>query len=263
LILDFPHDRGDVVFRKAPLIAVLCQVKFPEILSLLAPDGVLGFQEGLRDLYPRLENETNTAVQVAAGSLSVANAAPVWRMKSEDGHWEVSTAIDFVALQTDRYRDFGVFSERLRTVLRVLERTVHPDKSTRIGLRKINELSYPSVRGARGWKGLLRPELLGLLSADDIDAPLASTFSETTFGDGDRKLAIRHGVLPDEPRKYRLDLDYFTEERFEITPDGELIDLLTGFSRGLTSYFIWSLEEDLFVHLGPQPRKDRKSVVNR
>ena len=66
-------------------------------------------------------------------------------MIDEEGNWRVSLAIDFVALETPRYTDFGEFLDRLMFVLDVLDRTVNVGDSTRIGLRKINLLTHPSV----------------------------------------------------------------------------------------------------------------------
>ena len=125
----------DVVFSRAPLLSVLCQIRFKPVLSLLSDVGVSGFQEALRFRYPILEREQNTNVAVSpqqsGPQVGIQQHAPVWRLTGgETNKYRVSIGTDFVSLDTSQYQDFGEF-ERLMFVLNALDRTIHPGEATR------------------------------------------------------------------------------------------------------------------------------------
>jgi uncharacterized protein (TIGR04255 family) len=144
LPLTFP-DHPDVVFERAPLLVVLCQVKYPPILSLLTAAGVAGFQEAIRDLYPVLQPEAGAQIELGPGGLAVSEKSPVWRMSSQDESWRVSVATDMAALEAFSYTSIDDFADRLAYVLEALRRTVRPEPSTRLGLRKVNDIEHPDV----------------------------------------------------------------------------------------------------------------------
>lgn len=230
-------EHEDVVFKRAPLVTVLCQIQFEPVLSLLGDVGVAGFQEGLRHLYPHFRAEQSAEIEVADQSVGFKQTAPVWRLLDDDERWRVSLAVNFVALETPRYRDFTEFLDRLFLVLDVLERTVHPGDATRIGLRKVNHLTHPDVKTPADWQSLLRPELLGLVGVE-LPADLAVSLSDVRLRDGVNEFVVRHGVISDEPAKYLLDVDHSSPVPYEIGANDALREVLSEFSGGITSFFI-------------------------
>ena len=248
-------DFEDVVLERAPLTNVLCQVRFEPVLSLLSEAGVAGFQEALRSDYPRFDTEQTTEVQFGnEGTLGVKQAAPIWRLTSDDDTWRVSLAVDFIALERAApYTHITDFTDHLRRVIEVLDRTVHPAASTRIGLRKINVLSHPDVAHPSDWVGLLRPDVLGLPSADlPVEPDVA--YAIDRLKDGTAELDIRRGVLTEDPGEYVIDLDYWTEMPYDLSLTGGLFDLLRDFSDSMTNFFRWCLETPMYEFLGPTPR---------
>jgi uncharacterized protein (TIGR04255 family) len=248
----------DVVFRRAPLVVVLSQVRFAPILSLLTAAGVAGFQEALRERYPTLTPEEGGEVQLGPTGLSLSEKPPVWRLTSQDEHWRVSVATDFVALEAFKYTDAIEFAERLDEVLEAVDRTVHPPPASRVGLRKVNDLEHPEVHAPRDWRGRIGSHLLGLLEWDRIPGDVEFAFSDVRLRDGDGgTLAIRHGVLPGAPAKYRLDLDYFTERSLSVEAGGRLTAMLREYSDAMTGFFHLCLTEGLYDWLEPRPRGER------
>ena len=254
MALSFPG-RGEFVFRRAPLIGVLGQVRFPPIYALISESGVVGFQEALRLSYPLTGAEQGTGVAVLPQGLQIEQQAPVWRIRDESETWTVSIAVDFVALDTTRYSNFADFVDRFSQVLDAVDRTVHPGPSTRIGLRKVNDFEHPDVKEPQDWSGFLRPELLGLLTAKSVPTSVDFGLADFRYADEDGgTLAVRHGVLHERRDKYRLDLDYFSEPRHPVTKASPIIPLLHSYSDAITSFFTWVLTDALFDYLEPVPR---------
>jgi uncharacterized protein (TIGR04255 family) len=284
------HD--DVVFRRAPLLSVLCQIKFDPVLSLLSDVGVAGFQESIRHLYPRLHVEQLERLEVSGSPaipqrrFGLSQSAPIWRHIDEELRWRVSVAADFIAIETPSYRDFEEFSDRLMFVLNAIERTVHPGDSTRIGLRKINVLSHPEISTAADWRRFLRPELIGIIGTEH-PGQLMLGLSDVRFGEGLSELVVRHGGVPDdfveqlrrslvvspvdavpaaseadatrshirEPaHDYLLDLDYSTIAPYPVRDGDDLAEVLQEFSDGITSFFHWAVLPPYREWLEPEPR---------
>jgi uncharacterized protein (TIGR04255 family) len=253
----------DVVFKRAPLEVVLCQVRFTPVLALLSDAGVAGFQEGIRRHYPVSGKAADRQLtwQPSSGKIETSQQAPVWRFTDEAGQWTVSLAVDFVALEAPQYTHFDDFAERFDRVLDVLDRTVHPSDAVRIGLRKVNALRHPDVARPSDWASLLNPALLGLLSAPGASERIATAWSELHLKDDeDGILAVRHGVLPDAEDVYRIDLDYFTERPSRIEPGSDLSRLLKEYSTSTTEFFRWCLSPRLTDFLEPTSRPQRRTT---
>jgi uncharacterized protein (TIGR04255 family) len=259
--LDFaPHE--DVVFDNPPLMAVVCQVKFSPILSLMSEAGVAGFHEAVRRTYPAMNRHDSASIAVQGQSMGVTKQPPVWQFREEpnDKRWVVGLAVDSVSIETDSYTDFDEFVGRFAVVLAALQQTLRPSATTRVGLRKINELSHPAVERPSDWARFVRPEVLGILTERNLPAPIAGAFAEVRFDDaGENVLAVRHGLDPDPDKRlqYFLDLDYFTERPFDVDPENGICDLLRHFSNGITNLFHWVVGEDLKLSYSPHPRASK------
>jgi len=285
LSIDFgSHD--DVVFKKAPLLTVLCQIQFEPVLSLMSPVGVSGFQEGIRAVYPHFSPSQAANVAVTTGNRSridVSQEPPIWRMRdlATDWHWRVSIGVNFISLETHRYTDFGEFLERLMFLLGMLERTVKPSDATRIGLRKVNSICVDRLESPTEWTRYLRPELLSLI-AMDLPRELASSLTDIRIKDGVNEFVVRHGFAPsmnfdDIPgvmipgdqtgelqhlpsggkgneSQYLVDIDYSSPVPYPIGRNEAISELLREFSEGITSFFHWAIQPDLVRLLEPVSR---------
>jgi uncharacterized protein (TIGR04255 family) len=248
------------VDRPPASLTVVCQVRFPPILSLLEEAGVAGFQEALRRSYPVTAVDHQVAFAVDAAQRQapqIKQQAPVWRLQTEDERWTVSTAVDFIALETPHYPEWGEFRERLQFLLAAADRTLAPARSVRIGLRKINVMRHPEVARPRDWGKFLRSEVLPL-GGSELPGVIRSCITELNLNDDrDGTLTIRLGPDPEDLAKYRVDLDYWTERKFRVMPDEMLMNQLEAYSKSMTSFFHWSLRPEMYKHLDPRPRPDR------
>lgn len=196
VVLQFATE-PNVAFDRPPLRAVLCQLRYPPIYALLGESGVAGFQEGVRDKYPRPSRLDASQLQLAPGAVQTLTRAPTWRFTDEDNNWRVSIGVDFVALETRRrYKSFAEFTGRLEELLAVLDLTVHPDSATRVGLRKLNEMKHPSVFQTSDWRLLLRDSLVGLQGDPELPGFRYGMETVELQDEDDGTLAIRHGTAP-------------------------------------------------------------------
>ncbi|MEJ7764022.1 MAG: TIGR04255 family protein [Acidimicrobiales bacterium] len=254
MALAFPAP-ADQVFRDAPLVVVLSQVKFPAVLSLLAEPGAAGFQEAIRDTYPAMAKVEGAGLVVGPTTMEARREAPVWKFTSSDEQWVVSLSVDFVALEALKYTHAGDFLGRLDRVLDAVDRTIHPAPSTRVGLRKVNQITA-EVDNPRAWSRYLKPALVGLLGDGALPGGVRGALSVLRLRDenGD-DLIVQHGLMDDDDaQKYRIDLDYSTERPFEIRANDGLTALLRSYAASETQFFMWSLGEDLYRRYGPIPR---------
>jgi uncharacterized protein (TIGR04255 family) len=93
----------EVPLKDAPLVRVIAQVRFPEILAIEQREFVAPFQEALRKTYPVLRQEQNQGLVLIGGSISPAKSQIAWRFADVDGQWRVSLTPEFVALETTSY----------------------------------------------------------------------------------------------------------------------------------------------------------------
>src|SRR5437868_3974473 len=90
---------AEIPLANAPLVRVIAQVRFPEILSVQQPEFVAPFQEALRGTYPVLRREHVRALVVGPNGISSAKQQIAWRFSDVEGIWSVSLTADFVALE--------------------------------------------------------------------------------------------------------------------------------------------------------------------
>lgn len=247
-------EHEDVVFRKAPLETVLCQVRFPPILALLDEVGVAGLQEAVRAEYPDTSSDHQVEFNVGPVNAQVKRSAPIWRMRTDPDRWTVSAAVDFVALETTHYGDWDQFRQRLEFLLAAVDRTLAPGRTKRIGLRKVNLFTHPEAKDAQEWVGLLRPELIGIAGLE-TPGTVALSFSEVHYQDNaGGTLTARFGPDREASSKFRVDLDYWNEDRFAIMPSSSLVHVLAEYASSMTSFFHWIITPRLKEHLEPVPR---------
>ena len=138
----FPESHR-VVFKNNPLARVICQLRFPTILSISAnePDK---FQEAVRRSYPYYKRKSNqllppeviaAAQQVRELRDIVGSGAQIHEFTAADEKRVVSLNQDFVALIENNYSDWEKFFRELDHILKALEKYYNPSFYTRIGLR--------------------------------------------------------------------------------------------------------------------------------
>ena len=180
------------IYRSNQLGEVICQLRFPEILTI-STNLPVQFQEAIRDEFPQyLRRQENTAPRVtgAPGHFTLENQPAVtnYQFTSADGIWRVNLTSRFISLTCSRYTCWEDFAKKLDKPLAAFIRIYKPAYFERVGLRYLNFIS----RAALDLEGipfsrLIAPCYLGPLALEGIQEPSVSRCSVDT------ELAIRGG----------------------------------------------------------------------
>ena len=218
-------DRDSCRYANAPLREVICQLRFPAILSIGSNEPA-DFQEAIRQEFPIYAAKQEVApprlVGVGAPNarLETPPAITNYNFISADNLWKINLTKDFIALSTLRYTSWREFAAQLDKPLAAFIRIYRPAFFERIGLRYVNILSRQKL-GLEGtpWRDLLQPAYLSVLDEEDVDErmvgkcaldlelrPDSSCLAKIHAGPGMVK-AKQPGAPADQETKFILDLD--------------------------------------------------------
>lgn len=259
-LLDPPP--AEVRLPDAPLIRVIAQVRFAEILSVQNPFFVAPFQEALRSKYPVLEQEDAQDVVLEPEGVAAARRRTTWRFRELDGAWRVSLAPDFVALETTNYTSRSDFLERLKVILQAAQEHLRPAVVQRLGMRYIDRVQGDD---AQEIERLVRRELLAIL-ATSLSSHVRHGMSEALFDvpGGSERLRMRWGRIPAhgtvDPRaiepiaepSFVLDLDMFSTEESPFSTEA-ISDDARRYAERLYALFRWAVTEEFLRRYGGRP----------
>lgn len=264
-----PTSITEVPLPRSPLVRVVAQVRFPPILAIRDPDRVAIFQDVLRETYPHLHKDRAHRIETIAGEPPNVHQEVIWRLadREQAPRWQVSLAVDFVALDTSDYDSRQDFFDRLRTVVAAVESTFRPAEVKRLGVRYIDRLTDEAVERV---DELLRPEILGILqSAEDTPPALGDSvihlMNDVQFlaQDGSR-IRGRWGKVPSDTTydpnslepvskpSWVLDLDMFTSEPQPFKSE-EVLRTATDFAECLYWLFRWMVTDEFLRFYGGEP----------
>ena len=250
---------SEIPLPRAPLVRVLCQIRFPAVLSVESQEFVAPFQEELRQQYPILRQEQSTGLAIGPSGVVPAKSETAWRFHDLANDWRVSLSPTFVALETTKYPGRQAFLERLLAVVVAAERHVKLAVVDRIGLRYLDRLSEEAMQKL---PELVRPEILGI-AATEVNAQVSHSVTETVFEVGSAQMMARWGQIPamatmdpdlmqpiDRP-SWILDLDIFTKEG-EATSfiANDVLTKVRGFAERIHSVFRWCVTEEFLRYYG-------------
>ena len=262
--MPFP-DSPRVLFRRNPLVEVLCQLKFPPILSIAATEPA-EFQERIRGEYPFYTKQSGPPVPQeitqALGILKIPGPEVVrhgFAIEDEQERptREIALANDFLALTDRRYHRWETFRDSLMRARRGLEEIYRPAFYSRIGLRYIDVFS----RSAHGlaetpWEELIREELVGSLTVEEVQQRVFDLKSLLLLKVPEVEgamMRVLYGLLPDKPGsqdKFTVDIDIYTEQRSEATDVQRILDV---FHEHAGNFFRWAITDRLRDALDPEP----------
>lgn len=202
---------------------VICQLRFPEILTIEANVPV-AFQEAIRDEFPRYSVKKEMPAPKltgAPGNFSVENQQPTtnYQFVSEDGAWKVNLTGKFISLSCSRYNCWEDFAKKLDKPLVAFIKTYKPAFFERVGLRYLNFFSRKalSLEGTP-FSEMITPCYLGPLAEEDVNEASSSRCNidaELGLRGGCRvKLHAGPGLIkrngqPDQEVKFIFDQDLF------------------------------------------------------
>lgn len=147
-----------MIYAKRQLVEVICQLRFPEILSIDASEPAV-FQDRIRREYPQYEKKIEQLPpQMVNGKPVPQGTVNNYQFVSAEGQWKISLTKGFIALSTYGYTRWEEFAQRLDRILAVFIETYHPSWFTRVGLRYVNAFRRAPL-GLEDclWKELITP----------------------------------------------------------------------------------------------------------
>lgn len=231
-------DRERYLYRKPQLLEVICQLRFPTILSISAREPA-DFQEAIRREFPqykRVQQQTQPKVVGAPGSLRVEEGERItnYQFLSEDGKWQVNLTNGFIALTTPAYTKWEDFAAKLDLILSKFISTYQPAYFERVGLRFANAFSRKALElEGVPFRELFQPGYLGLLAEEDVreeafslcglDVELALSGGcrariHSGTGMVQRKFVEKNQVkvIQDNEVKFLLDIDVFMNGKLPV-----------------------------------------------
>ena len=200
-------DGKKYIYEKSQLVEVICQLRYPTILSIEA-NVPAEFQDKIREKLPRYSvNEEK--VPTPKGLQTMKNHSFI----SADGSYKLSMTKDFIALSTMRYTSWEDFASWLDEPRGQFISIYKPAFFQRIGLRYVNGIS----------RAKLELEVAGVVeNMSGFICPNCGTRHDLFSTGGGEKLAAAHHV----PLLAQLPLDPGFMRRCDA---GSLPDELDGF----------------------------------
>ena len=179
-------------YRRNPLAEVICQLRFPEILSVEA-NAPVEFQEAIRQEFPQFQRKQEVPapkITGIPGNMALQNQPMVtnYQFASADGIWRVNLTGRFISLTCSRYTCWEDFARKLDKPLAAFIKVYKPAYFERIGLRYLNFISREALQLENSpFRDLIAPCYLGPLMEEDVQESAAGRVSV------DVEMAIRGG----------------------------------------------------------------------
>lgn len=218
----FSHESRSI-YRKNQLGEVICQLRFPEILTIEA-NIPAQFQEAIRQLFPRYSVRQEIPAPKLTGmpgNMMLENQPKSnnYQFVSADGRWRVNLTSKFISLACARYTDWEEFAAMLDKPLAAFIQIYRPAYFERVGLRYLNFISRQALDlSGTAFRELIQPQYLGLLADEEVmeaNASRCSMDAELALRGGCRaKIHAGPGLVKrngqqDQEVKFVLDLDLY------------------------------------------------------
>jgi uncharacterized protein (TIGR04255 family) len=248
---------AEVPLEHAPLVRVIAQVRFPEILSVESREIVAPFQDAIRRTYPVLREERAKHILMDGDSVREVKPQAAWRFSDLDQRWRLTLTPTFLALETTEYTSRSDFFGRFRVALAALDEHVAPTVVERLGVRYIDRVSGPILDEIAR---LVRPEVRGIVGTP-LAAHATHGLSETLFESGDDRVLARWGTMPPgmtfdpaaiEPiaeKSWILDVDMFSTGMAAFSVDS-LVATAERYAARVYAFFRWAVTDEFLRRHG-------------
>jgi len=264
--MPFP-DTKRIIYKKNPLAEVICQFRFPTILSI-DTELPAKFQTAIRKKYPlfkenaeillRFPNVSSAAETPLADKIELPPATlnrKNYEFLSADEKWKINLTREFLALSTTDYPRWEEFRAQLEQAFKPFVEIYSPVYFSRLGLR-YKDIINRSELGIKDtpWSELLKPYILGMLN-DAIVGPSISASNNVTeikLSDKLSKVRITTGLVEESQTKeqaFMIDSDFFTDEKTDIDKALEKLDF---FNQRGSRLIQWTITEKLHNAMKPE-----------
>lgn len=258
-----------VIYAKNPLASVVCQVRFPTILTIEA-EPPAKFQEEVRQAFPLYKQSGDSMRlplpegfdQLVPHELRQAltmHGNRRYLFQSDDRNWTLSLTGESMALEVKHYRRWEEFRQYLKMATAALVGVYAPAHFSRVGLRYQNIINRAELGlGQFEWRNLLTSFVLGPLGNDELSSRVVEkhgAFSVRLEDEGDF-VRILHGLEIDEANedsseKYLLDNDFFTSQNLSAEVQ-HVANKTNSFNSLNRSLFRSCIKERLHMAMGPE-----------
>jgi uncharacterized protein (TIGR04255 family) len=248
---------AEVPLKNAPLVRVIAQLRFPEVLSVEQRDFVAPFQEAIRGKYPVLRQEETQGILLRRGGVAPGKPKIAWRFSDTGGDWRVTLSSEFLALETTKYTSRSDFFDRVRYLAEALDELIEPSQLDRLGVRYIDRITGAAVDDIAR---LVRPEIRGILGTI-ASTHAAHAISEVMFELPNARVLARWGGLPPdqtvdpaaiEPaneRSWILDLDMSSAAPMPFTVDSVVAEAQR-YAERIYTIFRWVVTDEFLARYG-------------
>ncbi len=252
-------------YTRSPLVEVICQLRFPAILSIGAKEPA-EFQEAVRHDFPRYAaRQEQPPAKIVPGPTPTVQQPPAvtnYNFISADGLWKLNLTSTFIALSTLRYQRWEDFATRLDRPLAQFIQIYQPAFFERIGLRYVNAFSRRNLElEGELWDDLIQPIYLGALGEPDVDEKTVTKSAlDMEMGlNGGARLKVHAGPgligggKKDPEVKFILDGDFSVSGNLSADQvPGQLEDL----HHDAVRLFRGAITPELHNAMGPVPLPD-------
>ena len=161
------------IYEFNQLADVICQLRFPEILTIGANVPV-DFQEAIRGEYPQYSMRKETPapkLTAATGQINIEKQPEVinYQFSSADGVWRINLTSKFISLTCAKYTCWEDFAKHLDKPLAAFIQIYKPAYFERVGLRYLNFISKENLGlTEHTFSDLIQAQYLGPLHEDDV-----------------------------------------------------------------------------------------------
>ncbi|MCD7934362.1 MAG: TIGR04255 family protein [Oscillospiraceae bacterium] len=246
------------IYEKNQLIEVICQLRFPTILSIKAKEPA-EFQDTIRENFPVYRCQTE---KLAAAPNSEPKTVQNHSFIAENGGYRLSLTKNFIALSSMRYTSWEDFAHTLDEPLGQFIRIYRPAYFERVGLRYVNGVSRERLGlQERRWNDLFQPQYLSVLDSDSVDERSVNKCAtdiemkldehasiKLHAGPGLVRCNVRTGngmqVVQEKESRFIFDQDLFSTGNIKLPAVMEMLDLLHGHADRIFSEAITDVLHD-------------------
>ena len=252
-----------VVFRRNVLANVLCQLKFPPVLSIMAKEPA-GFQDRIREQYPLYSQDQGIAfppeLKALLGRANFPSVGDHLRhsFQNADASSSIFLTKEFLAIETTKYKRWELFSTEIERAAKALQEEYHPAFYSRIGLRYQDVIDRSTIPGLESvpWHELISPNFIGMLGHEDIRPSIAEQTTQSLISLDELPGAfvrVVHGIpkLAGDGRQnvFNFDADFFIEGRVE---HHDVEKIVSTFHLVAGNLFRWAITPRLYDALEPE-----------
>ena len=255
-----------VLYKKNPLVEVICQLRFPTILRIR--EGHLAdFQDRIRKDYPiytlqepsidipQLPKELATMLERV--NIAIPGGQSVHKFSTADSTRFISLSQDFLAVAEINYERWETFRAEIERAERSLREIYDPAFYSRVGLRYRNVISRQLLGIADvAWQDLLQPHITAELGDKALSSSVVKTQTSAIIRIPEiagAQIMLIHGLTKQqgsEENCYGIDADFSIARKEGIHEPFELLDK---FNRLAGRLFSWAITKKLHNAMEPRP----------